>query len=158
MFIPKEQERVETLRSCGILDTPREDQFDRVVFEATQICRTPMALVAFIDSDRVWMKAKVGFDLREVPRSDSFCAAILFCADLLVVEDAREDSRFARNKHVAGPPFVRFYAGVPIRAAIDVPIGALCVLDTRPRKLTAEQIGHLSALAHAVEHLLWPPS
>ncbi len=146
-----EAERVESLHAIGLLDTPPEERFDRIARLAARTLEAPMALVSLVDADRQWFKACVGVDLRETPRSMSFCAHALRLSEPLVVEDARRDARFAANPLVTGPLSIRFYAGHPIRAAGGAPLGTLCVLDTSPRRLDDEQLGVLRDLAGLVE-------
>jgi GAF domain-containing protein len=154
VITPDEEERVATLRSCRIMDTPRDDQFDNVAFAAAQICRTPIALITFIDSERVWIKSRIGLHLLEVARADCLCSSIFTCPDMLVIEDARHDARFSGIKYVNEPPFIRFYGGTPVRAGPGLTVGVLCVIDTRPRILSAEQHRGLAGLARQVEKLL----
>jgi diguanylate cyclase len=57
---PREAERMAALREVEILDTPAEQIYDDIVALASAICRTPIAVVNFIDEDRQWGKALVG--------------------------------------------------------------------------------------------------
>lgn len=146
-----EAQRIESLHGLGLLDTPAEERFDRVARLAARVLDTPMALVSLVDTDRQWFKACVGIDLRETPRSMSFCAHALALPAALVVEDAHADPRFADNALVTGPPYIRFYAGHPVHAADGQPLGTLCVLDTVPRRLDPGQLDILRDLAEMVE-------
>ncbi|EAT86111.2 hypothetical protein SNOG_06280 [Parastagonospora nodorum SN15] len=51
----------------------------------------------------------------------------------LVVNDLTKDTRFKNYPFVVGPPYSRFYAGVPIRSPSGHSIGTYCVLDDTPR-------------------------
>jgi signal transduction histidine kinase len=145
-----ETDRLAALYSLNVLDSGPEQDFDDVVALAANVCDVPMALVTMVDFDRQWFKAQVGTDLTETPRELSFCAHTILGTDLLVVPDAREDSRFADNPavHVAGG--IRFYAGAPLVTTDGYALGALCVLDSRPRRLEIEQLQALRALARQV--------
>jgi GAF domain-containing protein len=151
-----ENVRLARLRSYGILDTPREFRFDRLVFMAAQIAKTPIALITFVDSDRQWFKAQVGISIRETPRSDAFCALAILQAGPFIVEDTRQDPRFAENPLVTSAPFIRFYAGIPLFSEDRLPLGSLCVIDKQSRRLTTEQLRGLMALAREAEELLYP--
>jgi signal transduction histidine kinase len=146
-----EADRLERLHGLGLLDTPAEERFDRVARLAARMLDAPMALVSLVDADRQFFKACVGLDLRETPRSMSFCAHALYLPEALVVEDATVDPRFADNSLVTGPPNIRFYAGHPVRAADGQPLGTLCVLDTRPRRPDEKQLEMLRDLAELAE-------
>jgi len=149
-----EQERVRQLAACAILDTPPDAAFDDIAQLARLICDTPMALVSMVDMQRQWFKARVGLELGETPRDHSFCAHALEQTTPLVIADAQADPRFRDNPLVTGEPFIRFYAGVPIRLGAGSALGTLCVLDTKPRALTAAQLEALSVLARRVEREL----
>jgi serine phosphatase RsbU (regulator of sigma subunit) len=88
------------------------------------------------------------------PREESFCDHTIRTPGPLVVADARTDSRFSTNPSVTGDPNIRFYAGQPLAAPTGERIGALCLVDDRPRRLTDDQIDLLRVLADWVEREL----
>jgi GAF domain-containing protein len=106
-----------------------------------------MALVTLVDSERQWFKAATGVQLRETPRSLSFCAHTLGTATTLIIRDAQQDSRFMDNPMVVGDPGIRFYAGAPIVDPGGHVLGTVCVIDTAPHALTPIQVAALEALA-----------
>ena len=57
------------------------------------------------------------------------------------------DARFVDNRLVVGAPYIRFYAGYPIRTAQGLALGSLCVLDTEPRRLREREMRALRELA-----------
>lgn len=149
-----ERARIERLQSYRILDTERETQFDRIVYTAAQMFRTPIALLSFVDATRQWFKSGVGLRLTEMPRGVAFCAHTIKSDDVMIIEDATQDARFVGNPLVTEPPFVRFYAGAPLIGPDGLRLGSLCVLDTRARNLTTAQANHLRLLAQAVIDML----
>ena len=155
---PDEERRLATLHGLGLLDTPREERFDRLVERAREIAATPIALVSLVDAQRQWFKATAGFDAIESHRDQSFCAHAILGSDVLQVADALDDPRFADNPVVAGPIRVRFYAGVPLALADGSRVGTLCVADHRPRLLDSQQLEALCRLADLVVAELQAPS
>lgn len=150
-----EEERVLSLEHLEVLDSAPEQGFDDVVQLATTLCETPIALVSLVDRERQWFKACIGLEVSETHRDLAFCAhAILEPEELLVVEDASQDPRFQHSALVLGPPYIRFYAGAPIRTDAGHPLGTVCVIDTRPRTLSAAQRDALQALARQTAALL----
>ena len=146
-----ERRRLESLLSYEILDTPPDQALDDVTQLAAHICDTPVALITFIDSERQWFKSRVGFPFVETAREFSFCAqAIMQPHQLMIVPDAMVDERFNKNPLVTGPPNIRFYCGLPLVTNDGNAIGALCVIDTIPRELTADQLTTLRALHRGV--------
>src|SRR3954451_1595776 len=143
-----EAERLQTLQRYAILDTAAEREFDDLVRLAAHICETPIAAVTFIDRDRQWLKARLGLDVTETSRDVAFCAhTILDPHSLLEIEDTLNDPRFADHPGVKGNPDIRFYLGAPLVTAEQHALGALCVVDYRPRKLTEAQRAALLALS-----------
>ncbi|TGL59041.1 hybrid sensor histidine kinase/response regulator [Leptospira sarikeiensis] len=145
-----EEERLQALRRYKILDTPPEEKYDGIVRAASLICGAPIALVTLIDSERQWFKARLGIDDTETLRRDSFCQFAVAENKFLIVEDAETDSRFKSNPYVLGDPNIRFYAGAPLRTPDGYVLGTLCVIDSKPKKITPAEIQALEALADSV--------
>ena len=145
-------ERLKALASYAILDTPAEDGFDDIVQLATHVCDAPVALVSFVAEGRQWFKARIGFPACETDLNSSVCAHALAEPDLLVIPDLARDPRTLDNPLVVGEPFIRFYAGAPLRTAAGAALGSLCVIDHQPRPggLTEAQAESLRALARQV--------
>lgn len=141
-----EPARLDALRRYGILDTDHEDAFDDIARLAADICQTPVALVSFVDSDRQWFKARVGFSSRETSRDVSFCAHAILQPGPSVVRDALDDPRFKDNPLVLSAPYIRFYAGSPLVSAEGFNLGTLCVMDRVPRELRPGQVEALRML------------
>lgn len=150
--IPRnETQRLRALHAYKILDTLAEQAYDDLTCLAAQICDAPIALISLVDRDRQWFKSRVGLDAEETSRKVSFCAhAIHHSGQLLEVEDALEDQRFAGNPLVTGDPHIRFYAGMPIVDAAGLALGTLCVIDRKPRVLKQAQRQALKALSRQV--------
>jgi len=125
--------RLAALDRCGILDTPPDPHFDRITRLAAQFFGAPMAAISFVAHDRSWFKSTCGFQQIQLAGSASFCSHTIGCPEALVIPDAAADERFAGLALVAGRPRVRFYAGAPVFTAGGFAIGAVAVMDTRPR-------------------------
>lgn len=145
-----EKSRLATLYRYEILDTPGESAFDELVSLAAQICGTPMSVISLINSERIWLKAKVGCPASEIPRYISFCHHTICGNELFEVPDAFEDSRFADNPFVVEDPKIRFYAGAPLITGDGHRLGTLCVIDLVPRRLTDLQRTALEVLSRRV--------
>lgn len=146
----REQLRLQALAAYDILDTPREAAFDEIAQLAADICGTPIAVVNLVGADRQFFKAEVGLGVRETPLETSFCAHAILEEDYLEIPDASCDPRFEGNPLVTGEANLRFYAGALLKDDAGMPIGTLCVLDTRPKELTELQRRTLRVLARQV--------
>jgi len=124
------------LRGLLLLDTPAEQEFDDIISLAACICETPIALISLVDQDRQWFKSRVGLAVPQTPRNVAFCAHAILGDDILEVQDATEDPRFADNPIVTSDPFLRFYAGIPLKTIDNYNVGTLCVIDRVPRALS----------------------
>ena len=107
-------------------------------------------MIGFIDADRQWFKAKIGWEVQEIPREMSFCAHTLLQKDLLIIPDTLKDSGRFATAPLATHGGIRFYAGAPLMSAEGYCLGTLCVMDSVPRALTEEQIHALQQLATQV--------
>lgn len=146
--------RLQRLASYGILDTPEEPEFDALVTLAAELCGTPVALISLVDRNRQWFKARRGLDVSETSLDRSICAHAILGTGPLVVEDTASDSRTADNPLCVGPDAFRFYAGAPIVDLSGLPLGSVCVLDTKPRTLGDAQLRQLTLLARQVMQLI----
>lgn len=149
-----EQARLMLLHSLEILDSPPEESFDRFVRILSELTKVPIALVSMIDQDRQWSKAKIGYDVCEMPRKMAFCDHALHVPEIFVLEDASRDESFADHPLVVGGPSIRFYAGVPLRNAQGLTLGTLCAMDNKPRSLEPSTIAAFKDLARLVEREL----
>jgi diguanylate cyclase (GGDEF)-like protein len=146
-----EGQRLAEVYASQLLDTGRERRFDRYTELAADVFGAPMALMTLVDRERVWNKSTFGTDVSEIPRNTSFCAHAIVSRELFVVEDARQDPRFANNPMVTGHPFVRFYAGAVLRGPTNQALGTLAVFDTAPRTLSEAESTRLLRLAAIAE-------
>ncbi len=146
-----ENERLASLRSYNILDTAAEKDFDDLTTLASTICQTPIALISLVDTERQWFKSHIGLAASETPIEQSFCAhAIVSYNEIMIVDDARKDERFADNPLVTGNPKIVFYAGVPLINEEGFALGTLCVIDQKKKQLSAEQTTALKVVAKQV--------
>ncbi|HEY5456998.1 MAG TPA: EAL domain-containing protein [Acidothermaceae bacterium] len=147
--------RAAAVHGYQILDTAPEDGFDDLARLAAQIGEAPIALVSFLDTNRLWFKASLGLGIRETALEASFSAHAFASDDeVFVVEDAAADDRFKANLLVLGDDRIRFYAGAPIRTAAGVAVGVVCVMDRQPRCFDVGQRAALGTLARQASALL----
>ena len=151
-----EAQRLRSLHQSNLLDTPEDPRFDTFTRLATRIFGVPISLVTLVDATRQWAKSAVGAPQGMAQSRDiSFCAHALQSPDqVFLVEDTAQDARFIDNPLVVGWPGIRFYAGAPVRDEEGRALGALCIIDTSPRKLTDQDLSMLRDLAFAVSSII----
>lgn len=145
-----ESQRIATLRDLLILDTEPEARFDLITAYAASQFKVPIALVSLVDADRQWFKSCIGLEVSETPRDISFCGHAILQPEILEVSDAMVDPRFADNPLVTGDPRIRFYAGCPLVMANGESVGTLCLIDRKPKRLSAWEREHLAVLGKMV--------
>ncbi|WP_164521355.1 MULTISPECIES: EAL domain-containing protein [Sphingomonas] len=125
--------RLAAVAEYGLSDPKADPRLQEIAGAAARRFEAPVALVTLVrEADQLFV-ARLGLEQGGTPRDVSFCSHALESDDLLVVLDAKLDPRFTDNPLVVGPPYVRFYAGAPLRAPSGHIVGTLCVIDQRPR-------------------------
>jgi two-component system, sensor histidine kinase len=147
-----ETSRISALREYGVLDTNPQKEFDDLTRLAAELCDAPVARINLIDTRRQWSKAIFGSDpsKTEIPRSSSVCQYTILGDEVLEINDLQKDPRFSEMAYVKGDPYLRYYLGAPLLTPGGFAIGALCVLDYKPRKMGDKQKGQLETLANEV--------
>ena len=146
-----EAQRLDALYALGLLDTAPEERFDRITRTAAQLFGVSIVIVSLVDSKRLWFKSRHGLTATETPRSTAFCAHTILQDDTLIIENARLDDRFKDSPLVTGEPFIQFYAGHPIRTLEGFIVGTFCLLDQKPRSLSAAHTVALRDFASMVD-------
>lgn len=142
--------RIAALQRYQVLDTPREESFDKITSLVRTVLGVPICAISLVDRERQWFKSIQGLDAAETPRSVAFCDHTIRNRQAMVVHDALADPLFAENPLVTDDPSIRSYAGVPLRTPDGYNLGALCVIDTQPKEFTSAQIGILTEFAGLV--------
>lgn len=119
-----EVDRLAALHVLEILDTNPEDEFDNIVKLAAIVAGAPIAAMTFVDTERIWYKAKVGVDLSETAR------------------DAGQEAQYP------------FFAALPIIVNHTLIIGHLSVAGEEARSLSPEQHKGLVLLTDQIVTLL----
>lgn len=150
-----ENERLNILKSLDLFNTKKEERFDIITRRAVERFHVPISTITIIDRDEELYKSHNGINIDRAPRNISFCGHVLISKNILIVEDTLKDERFADNPQVLKTPSVRFYAGVVLKhTKTSTPIGAFCIKDYKPRKLNAEEMNLMFALAKEAEYEL----
>jgi len=141
--------RLAMLDSLAMAGAPQEPIFIELAALASDLADASIGLISLLESERLWVIGSEGFAEPQICRWDSFCThAIARPGEVLWVEDARRDARFAATKYVVGDPYVRFYAGVPLAVNGSV-VGVLSVLDSRARAFDPIIADRLSRIGRA---------
>lgn len=149
-----EAERLAAIERYKLVGLGREPAFDRVTNLASTLFDVPMALVSIVGADMQCFRGACGIDSSGTERDLAFCAFAILGDEVMVVPDAREDERFHDNPFVTDDPFVRFYAGAPLRVDRSAALGTLCLIDSKPRQFGRADRETLAMLAETVVDLI----
>ncbi|MBB3021557.1 GAF domain-containing protein [Microvirga lupini] len=133
---PNEAERLQTLLETGALDAKNDPALDEICEEARRYFEVPICTLTLLDKARQRIKAAQGMEPGETSRDAAFCNYTILSDEVFVINDTFEDDRFKDNPFVTGTPFIRFYAGAPLTFLKDIRLGALCLIDTKPRSFS----------------------
>ncbi len=147
--------RMQVLREFDSVQRGTSEALQAITVLASQWCGASMAAVSLVGRTEQVFVASTGLDLAGTDIASSFCAVALRTPyEPLQVTDTATDPRFAANPLVVGPPHLRAYTGIPLLSVQGVPLGAVCVLDSRPHTLTGPQLAALTALGKITERVL----
>ena len=147
--------RAEAIAEYRVVGMPPEPDLEGLVQLAATLCAVPTAVINIIDDRFQHQIAAIGFTPAICSREDSMCAVVFQDPGHVVIQDARQDERFALNPFVTGDiANVRFYASSPLVTPHGVAIGTLCVFDDEVGDLTPERSDALMLLAHQVVEVL----
>jgi diguanylate cyclase (GGDEF)-like protein len=150
--------RLAALRELELLDGPPDRTIDRLTRLATKLLDVPISLVSLVDADRQFFLSQQGLKgeyarTRQTPLSHSFCQYAVATGEPLVVADAREDPLLADNLAIRDLDVIA-YAGMPLILDDGAAVGALCVIDSKPRDWTQGELETLHELAEAVKEII----
>ena len=151
---PKETNRLSVLRALGALDSGAEKVYDDIAQLTADLCDAPVCLISLVEEDRQWFKSKVGLSVGETKLEQSICAHAIAQDDYLEIQDTHVDKRTINNTLCQGDKPFRFYAGEILRTLDGWPLGTLCILDYKSRRLSDLQRRVLRVHAKSVTQQL----
>lgn len=140
-------DRLAAVERYDLLDTPREEAFDRITRLIRLTLGVEVGIVSLIDAHRQWYKSVDGLDGREAPLDVTFCRHVLIDGQPITVSDATTDPRFQNSPFVTGDPHVRSYASVPLRTGDGHTIGTVCAIGSSARDFSPREQAILAELA-----------
>lgn len=146
----READRLESLESQALLDSEPDEALDALTRAAADACGAPISMISLIDADRQWFLTRYGVDHRGNPRTESVCSDTVAAGRPVVLPDLARVPRYAGLPSVSAPGGYRAYAGIPLDDRDGLPLGSLCVIDTKAREFTPAQLAALADLARAV--------
>lgn len=144
-----ENRRVQVIER-EMVNSDEEACFDDLVKLASKLCHAPISVITLVYQDKSWFKASVGLSQAVIQGSSTICREAVLRPDILITEDAMQDERFNYQPMMVGDMEIRFYASAPLKSSLGQHLGVLCVMDSMPHVMDAEQVEVLRILAHQV--------
>lgn len=149
-----EADRLKALYELRILDSTAEPVYADLARLAANITECPKSGINFVDSNRAWLKAQHQLDIVQMPRERSFAAYAILEKDFFQCEDTTKDPRFCEHPLVTGKDQFKFIAASPVSTDKQLNLGSVFVVDSKPRKLSADQIEGLKCVSRTISCLL----
>ncbi|HYW31832.1 MAG TPA: PAS domain S-box protein [Gemmatimonas sp.] len=145
--------RLAAIHATRLVDQPPSEALDSLTRIACRLVSAPLALVSLVGVERQFFAGACGLPepvatSRQTPISHSFCQHVVTSGEPLIVTDTRTDHRVCDNPAVTDFN-VGAYLGVPLRTPDGLVLGSFCVVDTRERQWTADDIAGMQDLARA---------
>jgi PAS domain S-box-containing protein len=144
----EEQDRLAEIEAMD-LEAARP-AFERICRLLQCISVTPLVHIGLVQADTIWLAGVSDQPMPTLARKHAVADLVMAQDDVLWVEDASRDARFSDNPFVRGPYQFRFYAGAPIRLPNGRCIGALSIIDRKPRPYDPALAERLSDFAAVV--------
>jgi hypothetical protein len=144
--------RAEAMRRFKIFDTPTEEIFSAYTKLAAITLHTPIALMSFVDDDKVFYKESFGVNRsgQKVDRKNSPCTLAIKRNEVSQFRYALTDPCVLADEKKLAEAGYKFYAGAPIATPDGFNIGILAVVDRVPRVYSNEELAQLKQLADEV--------
>jgi len=126
--------------------SPALPAFDRATYLAKRMFGALDSAIVLVESGIAWRSR----GHNGLPAVDRATNAILETGELLWIENALADKRFTGDPSVHGPLALRSYVGAPVRLEDGTVVGALCVVDQKPRAFDPLLAKDLCVLADGV--------
>ena len=142
--------RLSTIAETDLLNAPSPTALQMLTELAAHYLSAPVALVTLVTDKRQFFAGSYGLvepwnSRRETPLSHSFCQHVTMRNEPLVVRDARKHELLQSNGAIDDLQVVA-YLGVPLTTSEGHVLGSLCVLDSKPREWTTEDLSALQRL------------
>ncbi|KQQ00744.1 MULTISPECIES: PP2C family protein-serine/threonine phosphatase [unclassified Rathayibacter] len=155
MSAESERVRLAAVASLDFSGSGPQERFDRITRVARQLLNVPSAEINIIEESTQFTKSpQRPAPASRIARADSICDVTVQQPDLLVIEDASADARFADRGSVTGETHLRFYAGRPLTVGDGVRVGTICVFDRVARDFSVEERQVLEELGRWAEREL----
>jgi hypothetical protein len=148
----REQQRNETLKRLGLLETETIPVFDEATQTVARFLEVPICILSIMVGEDLWLKSAVGLSSlglmnpiassRRISRQEAFSTYVIDSQQNLIINDTNTNPTFARSI-LAQHYGIRAYLGTPLITLEGHCVGALAVKDLTPRPFTVRDLEFL---------------
>ncbi len=144
-----EEARLNKLAYYDLLNMAKDQDLDVFSEAACLATDCPVSLIGMMEKDAQTIQSCVGLEFQTVDRGNTVCQYTVESGRTLVINDTLSDERTSSNELIIAGG-IRFYAGTPLLDDEGFVLGTLCVIDFKPRTITARQVAALEKIGQAV--------
>ena len=145
-----ETERTLVLKQYEILLPIPDRTLDRITALAARLFDVPVAVIGIVDRDHIRLVSGCGLETTEIRFVPEYPAITMLRDAPYIVANTKIDTSPLTKTLAAEVKGMGFYAGVPLITAEGFNLGALWVIDRRPRVLNEKEFASLRDLAYLI--------
>ena len=152
--------RAQAVVKTGLIDAPNSDLFQIYCDLAKDLTGFEQARFSLFDGEAQCSMAGAGVDEsykvgNRIERSKwNVCSYVLLNTEPMVVEDFYKDPDWSEHPFIKSGDAPHAYAGFPVINKDNYALGTLCLFNTEPKKLLADQEDLLIRISKNIAHLL----
>lgn len=149
-----EHERLDALATLGLANDDADRRLDMLTEHLVKTTSFSACVMTFIDQHMQWTKSGYGLERGSTVRGQAICNYTICGDEPFIVHDTHMDKRFANLDAVKTGPKIRSYVGYPIIGFSGIHLGAICLLDTKPRRVSLKELTNLRSIAGIAAELI----
>ncbi|RKG74598.1 GAF domain-containing protein [Corallococcus exercitus] len=145
--------RLQAIRDTRLMDTPREESFDRLARLAAQLLNVPLTIMSLVDADRQFFKADFGLpspfrETRTLPIDASLCRYTLE-GDPIISSNAPADP-FLKFHPSTGPWGIVALIVLPLINSDGHVLGTFCCIQPTVREWSSQDLTVMKELTASI--------
>lgn len=150
------EQRLKAFLDLGLMEAESIPIFEAATQTAADFLEVPICILGFLDRNSFWFKSAVGLSRlglrskiaqeRQLPRQEPFSIHVVENHKILAIDDALIDPVFASSVLVQQYG-IRAYLGAPLMNTDGQCLGAIAVMDLKPRTFTLRDMKFLELMA-----------
>lgn len=150
------EQHLKVFSDLSILETQTIPIFDAATQTAADFLEVPICILGFLKQNSFWFKSAVGLSRlglrskiaqeRQLSRQEAFVTHVVGNQKILAIDDTLNDPVFA-NSVLVQQYGIRAYLGAPLMNISGQCLGAIAVMELKPRSFTLRDMKFLELIA-----------